>query len=218
MIPAGKDQILATRADIPWDNAAHIETINKYQQEYKNIVLSAADTNPFVTFTVDFDIASCSIVRVYDVTEKGAEYEITRSYYYALYAQVEGNKIIVPVDFWLTGGSIIQRLDMIAYLLRIKDTNGVFHPYYFRVDYSAFEKLQGAMPSIVGSKADGLVLDIKNVGYVYVKTTLKPDPSDDIFLEFYASDLKQAKGTFTDSEGKEQEYAYVLENVVNLYY
>lgn len=212
MIQANKDQILAVPVDF-----SRIQAINTYQADYKSIILSDADTNPFVAFTVDFDVTSCSVRHVCHVSGKGAEDELKSGYYSYVEAQVEDNKIIVPVDFWFTGGFMIQRYDMISYTVSIKDTAGVSHSYYFRVDYSSFEKLQGGVLSVVGVKKDGLIFNINGVGYVYVKTALEVEPSTQVLIEYYTSDLKQETGTFTDADGNEQEYTYVLSRTTTLY-
>ena len=61
-----------------------------------------------------------------------------------------------------------------------------------------------------------MVFPIKGIGYVYAKSTSNVGTSNSVLFQYYASDLKQAKGTFTDASGKAQEYTYILENVVIL--
>jgi len=215
VIQAGEDQVLAAWTGDSFDEGKRIEAINTYQKNYKNIVLSAADKNSAISFSVDFKVASCTVPFTCAVTGNGAEDELKKSYYIAIETQVEGSKITVSVDFWQKDFTV-QSNDILSYCINIKDTEGLSHFYYFRVDYSVFEKMQGAVSSIAAVKEDGFILNVKGIGYVYAKSTSNVGTSKSVLFQYYASDLKQAKGTFTDASGKAQEYTYILENVVIL--
>ena len=68
---------------------------------------------------------------------------------------------------------------------------------------------------VVGVKEDGIVVDMYSRGYVYVKLSAD-DPKIGLLqtavIAFTESDLLPADGAFTDFEGQEQRYAFVLEN------
>ena len=217
VIQAGKDQVLAAWTGNPFDNAKRIEAIGEYQANYKNIVLNAAQDTAAISFTVDFKVASCSLPFICAVTGNGAEDELKHSYYIWIEPMAEGSTITVPVNCWNTGDVMFQQIDVLSYCVNVVDAAGLSHYYYFRVDYSAFEKCRIGGSTLVGIMNDGVVLDIKDIGIVYVKTDVKLSWTAKFYVEYYPSTLKEAKGKFTDAEGKEREYTYIIENIKGIY-
>ena len=75
-------------------------------------------------------------------------------------------------------------------------------------------KTQGEFCRVVSVREDGIVVEIENVGVVYVKnlpTDLKIEALDTVVMEFSETDLKPESGKFVDAFGEEQSYAFILE-------
>ncbi len=72
---------------------------------------------------------------------------------------------------------------------------------------------------VEGIQEDGIVVYMPSTGYVYVKnvdSALGIKLLNTVVMKFYESDLKAEEGAFLDFAGKEQQYAYVLENPVSI--
>ena len=73
---------------------------------------------------------------------------------------------------------------------------------------------QGEFCRVVSVREDGIVVEIENVGVVYVKNIsadLKIEALDTVVMEFSETDLKSESGKFVDAFGEEQSYAFILE-------
>ena len=65
---------------------------------------------------------------------------------------------------------------------------------------------------VVCVREDGMILDIEQLGYVYVKTANGDFAIlSTVVMEFSESDLKPANGTFLKFDGSEQNYSYIIE-------
>jgi len=69
---------------------------------------------------------------------------------------------------------------------------------------------------VEGIKEDGMILHMGTNTYLYVKSDMKVYIFDTVYMTYLDSDIKQQSGKFTDYSGKELEYTYVLENVLNI--
>lgn len=209
VLQAGKDQLLAAWTGERTDEKM-IEAIGEYEKNYKTIVPDAEKTA--VSFAVDFKVSSCQVSNVAPVNDKGVTGELT-GYYIWVEPRIDGNQITILIDWWNHNDPWTQRSEVVwSHLVCVTDADGLAHYYYFRVDYSAWEKVQVNHFRNVCNMEDGMVLDMGELGYVYVKSNWKANLFQMVYLEYYESNLKQQKGKFTDVDGKEKEYAYVLEN------
>ena len=65
---------------------------------------------------------------------------------------------------------------------------------------------------VVCVQEEGIIVDIEQLGYVYVKTVNADFVIlSTVVMEFSESDLKPASGTFLKFDGSEQNYSYILE-------
>ena len=72
----------------------------------------------------------------------------------------------------------------------------------------------GTFCRVVCLEGDGLIVDVENVGYVYVKhidSNLIIEPSDTVVIVFSENDLKSESGPFQNFDGRELSYSYILE-------
>lgn len=74
---------------------------------------------------------------------------------------------------------------------------------------------QGELCRVVCKKDDGIVVWVGEYEHIYVKNVdvvLDIKPLQTVVIDFSASELRKANGTFTDSFGDKQNYSYILEN------
>lgn len=73
----------------------------------------------------------------------------------------------------------------------------------------------GTFCRVVCLEEDGLIVDMENVGYVYVKNIpgdLEIKLLDTVVIDFSEDGLKSEVGEFNAFDGRELSYSYVLEN------
>lgn len=67
---------------------------------------------------------------------------------------------------------------------------------------------------VVCLQEDGMIVDIEQLGYVYVKNVnanLAIRTLNTVIIEFSEHDLKPVSGTFLNFDGRELSYSYILE-------
>lgn len=107
--------------------------INTYQNNYENVVVEKGNASG-VSFETDFDVSSCSVPLLSPVDDTDIEVELHGYIDLAILTECDGRTVTIPIDWWDIGdGSFIW-----SYVVRVIDTSGIYHYYYFRVDYSAY--------------------------------------------------------------------------------
>lgn len=132
-----------------------ISAINEYKNNYTNVVLEQGGASS-ISFETDFEVSSCSVIRLSRIDDTDIEVELNGYIDLFLETGCDGRIITIPVDWWYTGGSSwVNNYFVWSYLVRVKDANGSEHYYYFRVDYSSYAQLtnQGA-ETYIGSLSD----------------------------------------------------------------
>ena len=115
-----------------------ISAIKEYQRNYTNLVLEKDGTSS-ISFETDFEVSSCSVARLSPTDDTDIKVELHG--YIDLYVETNSNgrTVTMPVDWWYAGeSSWVNDYLVWSYLVRVKDTNGGDHYYYFRVDFSAY--------------------------------------------------------------------------------
>ncbi len=112
--------------------------IRKYKNNYTSIVL-AKDGESTVSFETDFEVLSCSVVRLSPVDDRDINVELHGYIDLFLDTTHNSNTVTIPIDWWYRDDdSWVNDYTVWSYLVRVKDENGDSHYYYFRVDYSAY--------------------------------------------------------------------------------
>ena len=112
--------------------------ITEYQSNYTNIVLKHGSAAS-VSFETDFEVSSCSVSRLSRTDDTDIEIELQSYIDLFIETKCNGLMVTIPIDWWYAGDdSWVNDYLVWSYLIRVKDTNGSSHYYYFRVDYSAY--------------------------------------------------------------------------------
>ena len=112
--------------------------INAYQSNYANIVLKKGNTSS-ISFETDFEVSSCSVSRLSRVDDADIEVELHSYIDLIVETNCEDRTVTIPINWWYArDDSWVNDYFIWSYLVRVKDTNGSNHYYYFRVDYTAY--------------------------------------------------------------------------------
>ena len=109
--------------------------IQEYKTNYDTITSNGGKITK-VTFKTDFNIEKCYVSRLSNVDDNNIDVEINGYIDLAVKTSINGNKATIETDFWYDGGNV-QKYPVWSYLVRLVDTDGNVHYYYFRVDYSS---------------------------------------------------------------------------------
>lgn len=111
--------------------------INEYQSKYTPIVIESEVTSA-VSFEVDFEVSSCSVVRLSKVDDANTSVELRGYIDLFLSTNCEGKNVTIPTGWWYRDYTSWVKEDypIWSYLIRLKDVDGAEHYYYFRVNYS----------------------------------------------------------------------------------
>ena len=110
-------------------------TIKKYKSDYENIVIENSEQQN-VSFETDFEAKGVLVTRLSLVDDNDIEVELNSYLDLYIQAKCDGTTVTIPIDWWYSSDGWAD--DYIwSYLVRVKDANGTYHVYYFRVDYSA---------------------------------------------------------------------------------
>ena len=110
--------------------------INTYQGQYSAFAFINADEAESITFETDFDAVGCMVARLSKTDDTDISVELNG--YIDLYLETtcEDNRVTIPVNWW--SQNEINYSPVWSYLVRVSDSDGVDHYYYFRTDYTAF--------------------------------------------------------------------------------
>lgn len=115
-----------------------ISAINEYQSNYTNIVLEKGGASS-ISFETDFEVSWCSVSRLSRTDDTDIEVELHSYIDLIVETHCDDRTVTIPVDWWYTGpDSWVNDYVVWSYLVRVTDSNGSNHYYYFRVDYSAY--------------------------------------------------------------------------------
>ncbi|MBQ4332204.1 MAG: hypothetical protein IJC33_00275 [Clostridia bacterium] len=110
--------------------------IGTYQEQYSAFVFTNADGAKSITFETDFDAVGCMVARLSKTDDTDINVELNGYIDLYLEATCTGNQVTVPVDWWSQRD--INNSPVWSYLVRVSDSDGVDHYYYFRTDYTDF--------------------------------------------------------------------------------
>ena len=112
--------------------------INEYQKNYTIIALEKNGKSS-ISFEADFEVSSCSVTRLSLVDDTNIEVELDSYIDLWIETNCDGRTVTIPINWWYAGDdSWVNDYFIWSYLVRVKDTNGSNHYYYFRVDYSLY--------------------------------------------------------------------------------
>ena len=112
--------------------------INKYQSNYTNIVLEEGGASS-VSFETDFEVSACAVSRLSRTDDTDIEIELNGYIDLIVETDCNGRTVTIPIDWWYArDDSWVNNHLVWSYLVRVIDSNGSSHYYYFRVDYSAY--------------------------------------------------------------------------------
>ena len=112
--------------------------IKEYQSNYTTINLGG-DRAVNISFETDFETSSCSVIRLSPANDANIDIELHSYIDLSLETSCQNRTVIVPVNWWYTNdNSRLHDHSVWSYLVRVTDTNGSNHYYYFRVNYSAY--------------------------------------------------------------------------------
>ncbi len=111
------------------------QAIAEYEKTYIPVYAVNVDGD-HVHFSVDFDAVSCGKVMLSPIAngDKSSEADTVVDFY--AQAELDGNSVIVDIGWWNESPVSTQKYTVWSYLLWVKDSDGVNHYYYFRVDHS----------------------------------------------------------------------------------
>ena len=109
-----------------------MSAIHEWKSNYTNIVLEK-DGASNLSFETDFEVSSCSVIYLSPVDDTDISVELNGYIDLSVQTESKGKTVTVSIDWWDSEDDYL----VWSYLIRVKDTDGGNHYYYFRVDYSA---------------------------------------------------------------------------------
>ena len=119
------------------------DTIKEYRKNYSNIVFNDVDEAKSVSFEVDFEVASCRVTRLSRVMDNDINVELNGFIDFRVKTDCSAKKVTIHTDWWLAVDDWTREYPVWSYLVRLEDTSGNIHYYYFRTDYTALAALKG---------------------------------------------------------------------------
>ena len=92
-----------------------------------------------VTFKTDYIISSCQVVVPSVVKNNDIDLELKGGIYKIIESEFTFNEVTVSTDWWYDSDDWTKNYTIWSYLVRVVDTDGIEHYYYFRTDYSNAE-------------------------------------------------------------------------------
>ncbi|MBQ2244552.1 MAG: hypothetical protein II320_01795 [Oscillospiraceae bacterium] len=117
-----------------YSDAACEAAISRYQNEYEPMLPEGKGPLSSVTFTTDHTIASCSVIRT-AVAHDDPQTELDYAIYLHVPTGFVDDKVTLSTDWWYESSDWTKDHQIWSYLVRVTDTEGIQHFYYFRVDY-----------------------------------------------------------------------------------
>lgn len=113
--------------------------INDYVSNYTPVVMQEEWENHKVSFKVNFDVASCRTILISRVDDNDISVELNGFIDRLLFGEVDGKRVTLDIGWWYDG-EWSQTFPVWSYLIRLTDTEGNEHHYYFRVEYSKLDE------------------------------------------------------------------------------
>ena len=113
--------------------------INDYVSNYTPVVMQEEWENHKVSFEVNFDVASCRTILISRVDDNDISVELNGFIDSLLLGEVDGKRVTLDIGWWYDG-DWSQTFPVWSYLIRLTDTEGNEHHYYFRVEYSKLDE------------------------------------------------------------------------------
>lgn len=108
--------------------------INEYQNSYSPIVAGNISISKYVLIEVDFDINVCR-VQLLSPVDDNDNTELNCVYDTAVHTRKKRNDILIDIGSWYES-DYNHEYTVYSYTVRVEDSDGNDHWYYFRVDYS----------------------------------------------------------------------------------
>lgn len=154
--------------------------IAEYEKSCSAYVLTEAEVNVPFFLTLNYEPKSAKVVRLAPADQKDSGFELKTYIDMTLSPTCVGNNVAVEVAWWYSEHELSWTRDytLWSYLLRVKDTDGGEHYYYFRVSYSPPEDDTGADTDAMPKETEliGTVVSVSG-GSVGINTGAV-DPND----------------------------------------
>lgn len=119
------------------------------EDNFKNAIIEYQDNNytPItakgnnelseVTFKTDHEISSCKVIKTSTVKNNDIDLEMNGGIYLIVESKFDSNNVTVSTGWWYDSDDWAKDYTIWSYIVRVEDTNGNEHYYYFRTDYSS---------------------------------------------------------------------------------
>lgn len=131
---AAEESLLLAYEDTVVFNADDVSAVIDHYRESK-VPYAVSEKKAKIIFPVAFDAANSTVMLVSCVDDTTPELEMRSYSSQEVPSSVDGNEVEVDVSWWYDADSNINQTTTWSYLIRVMDTEGVFHYYYFRVNY-----------------------------------------------------------------------------------
>ena len=115
------------------------KAIEEYRQNYTPFASGKESDLPTVSFETDFDIAEFTVSRLSKVDDSDINIEMKGYIDSHIETERDGRKITVATDWWHKSEGWTKRIPVWSYLIRVEDTAGAEHYYYFSVQYPTLQ-------------------------------------------------------------------------------
>lgn len=190
--------------------------INDYVANYTPVVIREEWENK-VSFEVSFEVASCRTILISNVDDNDISVELNGFIDSLLFGETEGKRVTLDIGWWYKDGGWFQKFPVWSYLIRLTDTEGNEHHYYFRVDYSKSGESSVPEESILPDESSDVLAELPPLsddevecvdevdGALYVYGVIVGKFSNALLLEVDTPSSKKEWG----------EYVYVITDQVD---
>ena len=120
-----------------YSEAQFKNTIQEYHTNYTPIVAEENTELTSVSFKTDFKISSCAVHKVSFVDSADLDAELSGGIYLNVETTYQDKEVTVSTNWWYNTDDWTHDYTIWSYLVRVMDTDGVSHYYYFRTNYSS---------------------------------------------------------------------------------
>lgn len=113
------------------------KAIEEYRENYTPFVSGETAGISQAFFETDFDVAEFTVSRLSKVDDSDINIEMKSYIDQYIQKEYDGRKITVATDWWHKSTGWTKEIPVWSYLIRVEDTAGTDHYYYFRVRYIA---------------------------------------------------------------------------------
>ena len=125
---------------------ALVDAIRTYEAQYQAVTFDAVKESQgkapgetsYLSFATDFEVASCTVSRLSSVNESDPNGELHTYIDRMVETKIDRNTVTIHTGWWHGGGDWVKKIPVWSYLVRMTDTQGTTHWYYFHTDYSMF--------------------------------------------------------------------------------